>query len=474
VTVAHDIASFVARASFRDVSLAAKDALKIRVLDALGCAFGALDAEPIGAVRAMIDDFGARPLCTLIGGGQSAPDRAALYNGALVRYLDFNDSYLAPRETCHPSDNIPAVLAAAEYARATGADLMTALAVTYQVHCRLSDEAPVRDRGFDHVTQGAIAAAAGVSRALDLSLDQTTNAIAIAAATAPALRVTRTGALSNWKGLAAPHAAAIGSEAAFLARHGVTGPLAAFEGNKGFMEVLSGRFAIDWAAERLDAVLRTSVKRYDAEVHAQSAVEAIQELIAETPVPRDTVNAIEVEIFDVAHRIIGGGEEGEKMTVHTKEEADHSLPYMIAVALLDGRLGPDQYAPERIGRDDVQRLLRRVVVKPAPDLSARFPNEHPVRVRVELADGRVLAKEKSDYLGFFTRPMSWDDVRAKIESIPAPRLSMEKRDAIASAVAELERGDVETLCALLGDEERDEVTSWRTTRTRTGHSPSSI
>jgi 2-methylcitrate dehydratase len=448
------MASFVARASFRDVSAAATDALKIRVLDALGCAFGALDAEPVAAVRALVDDFGARPLCTLFGGGRSAPDRAALYNGALVRYLDFNDSYLAPRETCHPSDNIAAVLAAAEYARATGATLVTALAVTYQVHCRLSDVAPVRDRGFDHVTQGAVAAAAGVSRALGLSVEETTNAIAIAATTAPALRVTRTGALSHWKGLAAPHAAALGSGAAFLARRGITGPSAAFEGNKGFMDVLSGRFFVDWAHENLDAVLRTSVKRYDAEVHAQSAIEALQELLAETPIARDSVRGIEIEIFDVAHRIIGGGEEGEKMTVHTKEEADHSLPYMIAVALLDGRLGPDQYAPERIGRDDVQRLLRRVVVKSAPDLSARFPAEHPVRLRVELADGRVLSREKSDYLGFFTRPMSWDDVRGKIETIPSPRLSAARRSAIADAVAQLESVDLEALCVLLGAEER--------------------
>jgi 2-methylcitrate dehydratase len=346
------------------------------------------------------------------------------------------------------------VLAAAEYARATASSLMTALAVTYQVHCRLSDEAPVRDRGFDHVTQGAIAAAAGVSRALGLSVEQTTHALAIAATTSPALRVTRTGALSNWKGLAAPHAASLGSTAAFLARRGVTGPPEAFEGNKGFMDSLSGPFEIDWASERLDAVLRTSVKRYDAEVHAQSAIEALLDMVAETPVPRDSVHAIELEVFDVAHRIIGGGEEGEKTTVHTKEEADHSLPYMIAVALLDGRLGPDQYAPERIGRDDVQRLLRRVVVKPAPDLSARFPKEHPVRLRVELADGRVLAKEKSDYLGFFTRPMSWKDVRAKIEAIPSPRVPASRRDAIVRAVADLESGDLDNLCTLLGDEDR--------------------
>ena len=77
--------------------------------------------------------------CTLISGGRSAPDRAALYTGALVRYLDFNDSYLAARETCHPSDTVAAVLAAAELANADGATLLVALAVAYEVQCRLSD-----------------------------------------------------------------------------------------------------------------------------------------------------------------------------------------------------------------------------------------------------------------------------------------------------------------------------------------------
>jgi len=107
------LARFVTARSFDDLSEPARTELKIRVLDALGCALGALGAPPVRAVRAVIDDFGARPLCTLIGGGRSAPDRAALYNGALIRYLDFNDSYFAPGETCHPSDNLAPVLAAA-------------------------------------------------------------------------------------------------------------------------------------------------------------------------------------------------------------------------------------------------------------------------------------------------------------------------------------------------------------------------
>src|SRR5512144_584199 len=114
------LAAFVEGARWEDVSPAAREALKIRVLDSLGCAFGALGGDPVRMIRQDIDEFGGSPICTMIGGGKTAPDRAAFHNGALIRYLDFNDSYLAKGETCHPSDNIGAVLAASEYALASG------------------------------------------------------------------------------------------------------------------------------------------------------------------------------------------------------------------------------------------------------------------------------------------------------------------------------------------------------------------
>jgi 2-methylcitrate dehydratase len=446
VTIAHELADFAARAAWSDLSTAAKDALKVRLLDALGCAFGALEAEPIVAIRELLEDLGGRPRCSLMGGGRTAPDRAAFFNGALVRYLDFNDAYLAPGETCHPSDNVSAVLAAAELAGQSGRTLMTALAVAYQVQCRLSDEAPVRSHGFDHTTQGACAVAAGVSRALELDVERTANAIAIAVTTSPALRVTRTGSLSHWKGLAAPHAALVGMHAALLASRGITGPPEAFEGNKGFIETVSGRFSIDWRSEDLERAGRTSLKRYNAEVHAQSAIEALLELLAEHRASPLAIRRIEVDVFDVAHRIIGGGEEGEKTDVRTKEQADHSFPYMLAVAALDGRLMPEQYAPERITRDDVQALLRRVFVRVDPAFSARFPAEHACRVRVELEGGPTLVKEKGDYLGFVTRPMPWDAVRSKFEGLTARRLTRSEQAGIVEAVVALDEVSTDVLC----------------------------
>jgi 2-methylcitrate dehydratase len=440
-----ELADFVVKSKFTDLSDAARQALKIRFLDALGCAIGALEGNPIRMIRAQLDDFGGKPHCTLIGGGKTAPDLAALYNGALVRYLDFNDSYLAKGETCHPNDNVGAVLAAAEYAKAKGRDFLLSLAVAYQVQCRLSDVAPVRSKGFDHTTQGAYAVAAGVSKALGLDSEKTANAVAISGTALNALRVTRTGELSNWKGLAYPFTGFAGTHAAFLAMRGITGPLEVFEGNKGFMDTIAGHFQIDWTHENLERVTKTSIKKYNAEVHSQSSIEAVLNLQKEHGFKAEDVDRIEIEIFDVAYNIIGGGEEGSKVQVRTKEEADHSLPYIIAVAILDGPVMPQQYNPARIVKEDVQQLLRKITVRPRADYSERFPNEMPTHLIVHLKDGRVVEKEKRDYEGFFTRPMGWERATVKFDGLSERYVNKALRKRIVNMVADLEQVDVRDL-----------------------------
>jgi 2-methylcitrate dehydratase len=448
-TQVEELAQFVCRSRWDEISGPARDQLRLRVLDSLGCALGALDGEPVAMVREQVQEFGGAPLCTLIGGGKSAPDRAALYNGALVRYLDFNDSYLAPGETCHPSDNLASVLAAAEYAHADGRTLLSALAVAYQVQNRLSEVAPVRAKGFDHTTQGAYAVAAGVSRALGLDARHTANAIAIAGTSLNALRVTRTGELSHWKGLAYPAAAFAATHAAFLAMRGVTGPREVFEGNKGFSEAIAGPFEIDWRQEDLESVRRTILKRYNAEIHSQSAIEALLELRAEHRLTGAEVERIELDTFQVAFDIIGGGEEGDKHQVRSKEEADHSLPYMLAVALLDGQVLPEQYLPDRIVSDDVQELIPRVEVRPNPELSRRFPEQHSARVRVCLRDGRVFEREQYDYEGFHTRPMGWGAVAAKFDRLAERHVESGLRARIRDTVSGLDALQVEDLTRLL-------------------------
>lgn len=453
MTLVEQLAEFVVHTSYDALSSEARQQLKIRVLDGLGCAIGALEGEPIQKLRAHIDEFGGNPLATMIGGGKTAPDRAAFYNSALVRYLDYNDSYPTRGETCHPSDNLGAVLAASEYAGKSGKDLLTALAVAYQVQGRLSEVAPVRAKGFDHTVQGAYAAAAGAARALGLNVEQTANAIAISGTANNALRVTRTGTLSNWKGLAYPNTVFGATHAAFLAMCGITGPQEVFEGNKGFMDAIAGHFELDWQRENLEAVLRSSVKKYNAEFHSQSALEGLLELREELrkthQLQPEEIERIELDTFDVAYHIIGGGEEGDKQQVSTKEEADHSLPYMLAVALLDGEVSPAQYRPERIRRDDVQALLRKVIVQPDDALSARFPAEMPCRLRIILKNRQQYSVEKRDYEGFATRPLSWESACAKFERLAAPYADQVLLQTLEKLVKSLDEVEVRHLTTVL-------------------------
>jgi 2-methylcitrate dehydratase len=161
------------------------------------------------------------------------------------------------------------------------------------------------------------------------------------------------------------------------------------------------------------------------------------------------VTSIDILTFDVAYNIIGGGEEGEKKTIRTKEEADHSLPYMVAVALLDGQVMPQQYTPERIQREDVQNLIRNVHVQPSQEFSMRFPNEMPCRVTLHLKDREPLTIEKKDYEGFFTRPMSFQSVIRKFDVLTHGAVDEDLRQNLLDAVRNLENIQVRDLTQLL-------------------------
>jgi len=308
---------------------------------------------------------------------------------------------------------------------------------------------PVRAKGFDHTTQGAYAVAGGVAKALGLDPAKTANALAISGTPLNALRVTRTGALSHWKGLAYPYTAFAATAATFLARRGITGPMEVFEGNKGFEESIAGRFSINWRNEDLERVTRTIIKKYNAEVHSQATLEGALELRRSPEFDVARIEKIDISTFDVAYHIIGGGEEGDKTVVRTKEEADHSLQYMTAVALLDGQVLPEQYLPERIQRSDVQTLLKKIQVRPSELFSSRFPDEMPCRLRIHMKDNRVLEIEKKDYEGFHTRPMSWQTVFEKFERLAEPYTDHNLRRKIFDTVRQLENHSLSDVTPLL-------------------------
>jgi 2-methylcitrate dehydratase len=165
------------------------------------------------------------------------------------------------------------------------------------------------------------------------------------------------------------------------------------------------------------------------------------------------VESIENDVFQIAFDFMGGGSFGPKTEVHTKEDADHSLPYLLSVALLDGDVQPAQLVPRRIDAADVQDLLRKVTVKPDDAFTARYPGEVPSRVTVRLKDGKSLSHEVKNYPGFSSWPFTWDEIGAKFDKLVAGRVDEAHATEIKAAVRSLETIEVKDLMRLLGDEQ---------------------
>jgi 2-methylcitrate dehydratase len=447
---AEGIAKFACRAKYADLTAERRERLKVSVLDSLACAINALGASPIEACLAQAKEFGgADSRCTLIGGGQANVVFAAFYNTALERYVDFMDSYFAHGGLCHPSDNLGAVLAVSEHAALSGKDFLTALAVAYQVETALSAAAPFMVHGFDLTTPLTYSLGAGLSKALGLDEAKTAAAVAICGAAGISLLVVRTTPISQWKGLNSSQVAFGCVHGVFLASRGVTGPKYVIEGPNGLAQLLGESIHVAWDRQQLDCFDRLSLKSYNSAVPTESAIFCILELRRLHPFDPAQIERIEAEVDQNAYDFTGGGKFGPKTDVHTKEDADHSLPYLLAVAALEGDVQPAQLDPSRINKPDVQTLLRKVQVRPDDQFTARYPGEVGSRVTVRLAGGKSYSHEVEDYPGFPTRPFTWEEIGAKFDNLVGERVDAGLREDIKAAVRSLETIEVKDLMKLL-------------------------
>lgn len=453
MTTTAEMADFVLDTDFDDLSEETTDAIKKRVLDAIAIAAGAIDAEPIAALRRTVGELNREGPSSIWGSDQTtSPPLATALNGGMVRYLDYMDAYLLPDEVPHPSNNVAPAIVSAEYADAPGTELITSIGIAYEIHYQLAKHAPLMDRGWDHGTYVTFSASAAAGSLFGLDREELRNAIGIAGVGHNALRVTRTGELSMWKGLSASNAARNGVYAAMLATNGMQGPVDVFEGKSGWKEVVSGPFEVGYTP--CDAVLETMTKKYMAGTVAQSALDALAELLGRHPVDASEIEGIEVDTYKRAKVIMGGtgeaGEAGDRHVVTNREEADHSLPYTLAVLALDGELGHEQYRPDRIRADDVQELLRRVHVREDPALTDRYEaGEMPANVRVTLADGTVHEVEKAYFEGHPARPVTWEGLERKFEALAADVYDAGEREAIVETVQNLEEVGTKRLTARL-------------------------
>src|ERR1700741_4282358 len=390
------LAKYAARASFADLSAESRRQLPIHILDSLGCCIAALGAGPIQACREQVTEFGGAGPCALIGGGKSNPIYAAFWHTALVRYVDFMDNFLAPTETCHTADNFGVALTIADYVGASGRDLMLGLALAYSVQSRFVDHANFMTRGFDHTAQLAFSLGAASGRLLGLDEQQIGHAIEMAAVSAASFAVVRAKPLSQWKGLASAQSALGAMNTLFLAHRGVQGPLQVIEGPLGIDHLLRMKINIDWDKQGYEGVVESTIKKYNSMIHTQSAVHCMVELAGQNKIDPDKVVSIEADVFQLAYDFAGGGLYGVDKVIRIKEQADHSLPYLLAGALLDGNVMPAQFNPERIVKPDVQNLLKKVSVRPNHEFTEVYPKKMPAKIIVRLQDGKVIENEFRD------------------------------------------------------------------------------
>lgn len=417
---------------------------KKRILDTLGVALGALDEEPVKIARWIASSTTSSRLAATIWGytRRSSADHATFANGCATRYFDFNDTYLS-KEALHPSDTIPAVIAAAEVAGADGRKIIEGIVVAYEVAARLADAYSIRGRGWDHVVYIAIASAVGAAKVLGLDPEWIEHAINHAVTSNWALRQTRAGELSMWKGCAAANAARNGLFAAILAWKGMTGPAPVFEGEFGAFNVALGGDKFDLPVmggedgEKFK-ILETSIKYWPVEYHAMSAVEAAlkaREKLGEVK-PED-VERIEVKTFDVAYKIIV--KDPEKWDPKTRETADHSLPYIVAAALLDGHVWLDTFKPERYLAKDVRELMKKMTITVDPEHDKLYPEGIKNTIRIVLKDGRSVEESSTYPPGHFKNPLDRKGVEEKFYRLVAEKFGRDKVAKIPGIVWNIEK-----------------------------------
>jgi 2-methylcitrate dehydratase len=446
-SLAHQLADYSCSLRFEDLSKQVVHEVKRRLIDSIGCALGAWNEEPCLIAREVASAFFAKPGSTVIGTTHKAPpDWAAFANGCAIRYFDYNDTYLS-KEPAHPSDNISAALAVAESVGANGRELITAIALAYDVQCRLCDAASIRARGWDHVTYGAFSTALACAHLMRLDPEKTRHAVNIAGVACAAMRQARVGELSHWKGVAFANAARHGVYSALLARGGMTGPAPIFEGQMGFEKQLGVSLGNvgEKFVRRPDAaspeegtaamILKTSIKYWPAEYHSQSAIEAALFLRKEIADPA-RIKSMTIESHDASVDIIGS--EPEKWRPETRETADHSLPYITAIALIDGEVTSRQFEPARFMDAAVWKFLENVKVERNAELSGLYPGAVANIVHVDLTDGRRLTKRVDYPLGHAKNPLKDSEVERKFQLLANPSLGGEGAQRVIDLVWQLD------------------------------------
>ena len=413
---------------------------KRRILDTIGGALPAFDAEPARIARAVAPAVSAGPQARIFGIlAVTSPEMAAFANGTMLRYLDINDTHRTI-DGSHPSDNLGGLLAVAEANRCSGRDLILALAISYELQCRFVDSVPFNDSGWDQPVPGVMACALSCGRLLGLDREALRHTLALAVVPNLCTYQTRAGELSMWKGCAAANGARQGVFAAYLASAGMSGPYDAFDGIFGLWnQTLGNPYDVKPFARAGEtfAVTQTSIKKYPVRDSCQLPVDTALELRAK--IAASDIAKLRIGTYESAHK--GAVADPELWAPKTRETADHSMLVAVSTALIDGEVTPATFTSKRFLDDDVLALIGLTEVEISDDFSNQTPAVRNCLLEATDAGGTVhIAHGKLTAEGIGRGP-SDAELEAKFHDLNAAILSRDKRNALLETLWHIDRLD---------------------------------
>ena len=455
-TVVRRIGEYAASLRWEDFDAKVVDYAKRILLDSLACGYGGLHSEPARMVRKSITELDASGAqATVMGTGTKANAQfAALANGVAIRYQDYNDVYFGPAWTAHPSDTIATVLASAEWRNRSGRDFLLGMIIAYEVQLRFSDlpvEKNLWHRGWHHTAACSYAAAAGAGRMLGLDGPQIANAMALAGARSNTFSEIRHGDIEMDKALSAPIVASQAILYSLLARQGFTGCSTLLEGPYGFGTAVAGGVDVGpLVPERGDfRIMKIGLKPYPVEGMTPAMVQAAIELRQEHKLVPDEIQSI--RIFAHEEAVIKPSWDAHKLAPTSKETADHSFYYCVAVGLVSGECTSEQFTDRWLKDPAVARLMKVSTLEAKPELTALFKKgARPAAVEVTTRRG-VFHREVLYPKGDPNNPMTWDDVTEKFFKQAEPILGRKTAQEVVERARGIETEEnVRSFAELLG------------------------
>ncbi len=439
-TIAEQMSTWTVGLHFSQLPSEVVHLAKRMIIDSIGCALGGYASEPSKIARDLAGTVSSAQPCTVIGSGQlSSPDLATFANGVMIRYLDYNDGYTS-QESGHPSDSIAAVLSATEMAGLGGRRAITATVAAYEAFCRLGDAATLRYRGYDHVTNGCIASVLAATRSLGLDEYLTRQALNLGIAPNIALGQTRGGVLSHWKGCAYANASRNAVFATMLAQRGMTGPEPIFEGEHGFFRAVTQE---PYSLEAFGGgdipfkITECSIKRFPLGQYSQTVVQAALEARDSMgTVPVDDIAEVHIRTMTKAIDIMAGDD--EKWDPKSRETADHSMPYTVAVALTHGQVHQTHFDEAYFRNSQLLDLTRRVSVEATEEADRMAPEAMLCDLDIVTRSGERYSARVPYHRGHYKNPMSDGEVEDKFRSLTKDLLTPGQTELLLEKLWNLE------------------------------------